>query len=96
MRGDDVAVIVTCILILADWLISYPFWHLESNPLAVSMGPWVVLLVKIGVVVLLLMWWFWVFTDLRRRWWMRVVPFVLLLWFSIVLGSNIAVAVALG
>jgi len=55
---DDGAVYLTAVLVIVDGLMTLPFWHYESNPVVLGLGPVGMMLVKIGAVCGLLWLWF--------------------------------------
>jgi len=76
-------------MILLDWVVSVPWWHLEGNPVALALGPWGTLAVKTLAVVGLTYVWF--ERDAREHRLGPVLAVSLFLLHATVVVSNLAV-----
>lgn len=93
MQWDDWAVVGVVLLCLVDWAMSAPFWHLESWPVALALGPWGTLIAKLVAVSGLVSLWI-VYRDGWGVWSRRTAQTCvcsLLGWYSVIVTSNAVV-----
>lgn len=59
-RRTDYAILAVAGLVLFDGFMTLPYWHLEGNPVVLTLGPWGMLGVKLAAVCgLLWLYFYW-------------------------------------
>lgn len=88
----DSMILCLVLLNLADLVVTIPNWHLEGNPILLSAGVALTVVLKVTPCIVWL--WAWFVSGLRDsplRWIAAVFAWLLLFLYCFVLGTNVAV-----